>query len=168
MTSNLSSPTRRLTELAGSPWEEEVLAHFAHHVDNEQELLEAYAQFGEGGPEHVRYLADLILSDEARHHRMFRELVNRLRSDIDFRDYDPQVPHLRPESADTAALLETTDRLLAVEHEDQRSLHRLQRELRPVRDTTLFSLLVELMEMDTKKHIAILEFLRRSARAHTG
>ena len=167
MTSNQSTATGRLTELTGSPWDEELLAHFTDHVNNEQELLEAYAKFQEDGPEHVRYLVDLILSDEARHHRMFRELVNRVRSDIDFRDYDPKVPYLRRGSADTAALTDATERLLAFEHEDQKSLHRLQKELRPVRDTTLFSLLVELMELDTQKHIAILEFLRRSARAHT-
>jgi hypothetical protein len=166
MTSNASPTTGRLTELSGSPWDEELLTHFTQHVNAEQELLEAYAEFREGGPEHVRYLVDLILGDEARHHRMFQELVNRVRSDIDFRDYNPKVPYLRPASAGVAALTEATDRLLAFEHEDQKSLHRLQKELRPVRDTTLFSLLVELMELDTKKHIAILEFLRRSARSH--
>ena len=51
----------------------------------------------------------------------------------------------------------------AFEHEDAKSLHRLQKELRPLRNTTLFSLLVELMELDTKKHIVILEFIRRRA-----
>lgn len=35
--------------------------------------------------------------------------------------------------------------------------------IRPVRDTTLFSHLLELMQLDTKKHIAILKFIRRSA-----
>jgi hypothetical protein len=42
-------------------------------------------------------------------------------------------------------------------------LRRLEKELRPWRHTTLFSLLVQLIELHTKKHIAILEFIRRSA-----
>jgi rubrerythrin len=152
-----------LTELAGSPWDEQLLAHFDEHVGGELGLLEAYMELRDKGPEHVRYLVDLILNDEARHHQIFRELVNRLRSDIDWRDYEPKVPYLRKDAAGSKALIEATERFLAFEHEDQKSLRRLEKELRPLRDTTLFSLLVQLMELDTKKHIAILEFIRRSA-----
>jgi hypothetical protein len=163
-TASLSTRERRLTELAGSPWDEKLLAHFDEHVNGERKLLEEYARFREERPEHVRYLVDLILSDEDRHHRIFQELANRVRSDIDFRDYDPKVPYLKKNPSDRAALLEATERLLAFEHEDQQALHRLHKELRPVKDTTLFSLLVELTELDTKKHIAILKFLRRAAK----
>jgi rubrerythrin len=139
---------RRLTELAGSPWDEQL------------DLLEEYLGFRDTGPEHIRYLIDMILEDEARHHQTFKELVNRVRSDIDFRDYEPKVPYLKRSAADSAALLAATNRLLAFEHADEQSLRRLQKELRPVRDTTLFALLVKLMELDTKKHITILEFIR--------
>jgi hypothetical protein len=163
MTAMASTRTERLTELAGSPWDESLLRHFSEHVEGERELLERYAEFRDSGPEHVRYLVGLILEDEARHHRLFRELVNRLKSDIDFRDYGPQVPYLDKAGADRESLLEATQRFLDFEQEDGKSLERLQKELRPVRDTTLFSLLVELMQLDTKKHIAILKFIRRSA-----
>jgi hypothetical protein len=166
MTSNhQSTAAHPLTELGGSPWDESLLAHFQEHVEGEWELLESYAKFRDEGPEHVRYLIDLILGDEARHHQMFRELVNRVRSDIDWREYGPKVPYITRDPANTAALVEATDRFLAFENEDEKSLHRLQKELRPLRDSTLFSLLVELMELDTKKHIAILEFIRRHASA---
>ena len=154
---------RRLTELAGSPWDEQLLAHFDEHVNGELDLLEAYLGFRDTGPEHVRYLIDMILDDEARHHQTFEQLVNRVRSDIDFRDYEPKVPYLRRDPADRPALLAATDRLLDFERADEQSLRRLEKELRPVRDTTLFALLVKLMELDTKKHIAILEFIRNTA-----
>ena len=114
------------------------------------------------GPEHVRYLVDLILADESRHHQTFRELVNRVRSDIDWRDYGPKVPYLDKIRDDPATFVETTERFLAFERDDLRALKKLRKELKPVRNTTLFSLLVELMEFDTLKHIAILEFMRRS------
>jgi hypothetical protein len=158
-----STHTERLTELSGSPLDENLLRHFSEHADGERELLEAYAKFRDSGPEHVRYLVDLILDDEARHHRMFGELVNRLKSDIDWREYGPQVPFVEKASADREPLVEATRRLLDFEHEDHKALERLQKELRPLRDTTLFSLLVELMQFDTKKHIAILKFIQRSA-----
>jgi hypothetical protein len=163
MTSNLSTAPHPLTELAGSELDEKLLALFQQHVEGEQEILEAYAAFRDEGPEHVRYLIDLILTDEARHHRTFRELVNRVCADIDWRTYGPQVPYVTKVRTGAPALVEATDRLLAFEHADAKSLHSLQKELRPVRDTTLFSLLVTLMELDTKKHITILEFIRRRA-----
>ena len=49
------------------------------------------------------------------------------------------------------------------EARDARELKRLQRELRDVKDTTLWSLLVDLMQRDTQKHIAILRFVRKHA-----
>lgn len=153
----------RLTELPASPWDEQLLAHFDEHVSDELSLIEEYLGFRDRGPEYVRYLIDLILGDEARHHQTFKELVNHVRSGVDFVDYGPQVPYVQKSSDDREALVEATNRFLAFEREDEKSLHRLQKELRPLRDTTLFSLLVELMELDTKKHIAILEFIRRTA-----
>jgi hypothetical protein len=155
--------SRRLTELPASPWDEELLAHFEEHVGDELNLIEEYLGIRDRGPEYVRYLIDLILDDESRHHQTFKELVNHVRSGVDYRDYGPQVPYLQGSAEQRRALLEATDRFLAFERADEKSLRRLQKELRPVRDTTLFSLLVELMELDTKKHIAILEFIRRSA-----
>jgi hypothetical protein len=154
---------RRLTELPGSPWDEQLLAHFDEHVGDELTLTEEYLAFRDQGPEYVRYLIDLILADESRHHQTFKELVNHVRSGVDYQDYGPQVPYVQGASDNREALLEATNRFLAFEREDEKSLHRLQKELRPVRDTTLFSLLVELMELDTKKHIAILDFIRRTA-----
>ena len=153
----------RLTELPGSPWDESLLAHFDAHEAGELDLIAAYLEFRDRGPEHIRYLIDLILNDESRHHETFRELVNRIRSDIDFRDYEPKVPYLRRGTDDRQAIIEATDSFLAFERDDLKALHLLHKELRPVKDTTLFSLLIELMELDTKKHIAILEFIRRAA-----
>jgi len=163
MTPTTGTTNHPRTELAGSPWDEQLLAHFDEHVTGELDLLDAYLELRDQGPEHVRYLVDLILEDEGRHHQTFRELVNRVRSDIDWRDYEPKVPYLARIQGDTSSFVETTDRFLAFERDDLRALRKLRKELRPVRNTTLFSLLVELMELDTLKHIAILEFLRRSA-----
>ena len=50
---------------------------------------------------------------------------------------------------------------LEVERADERDLHRLQKSLKTVKDTTIWSLLVDMMELDTKKHQLILEFLQK-------
>jgi hypothetical protein len=57
-----------------------------------------------------------------------------------------------------------TDQLLKSERQDARELKRLRRKLRSVRHTTLWDLLVDLMERDTQKHIAILRFAQKHAK----
>ncbi len=54
--------------------------------------------------------------------------------------------------------------LLARERADEKELRRLSARLATLKDDTMWQLLVRLMEMDTDKHIAILEFVRRHAR----
>ena len=56
---------------------------------------------------------------------------------------------------------EAAREFLEVERADERDLHRLQKSLKTVKDTTIWSLLVDMMELDTKKHQLILEFLEK-------
>ena len=65
--------------------------------------------------------------------------------------------------ADPNRLVAALDDLLAVEKDDAQQLKTLEKSLKDVRHTTVWPLLVELMEMDTRKHIKILEFLREHA-----
>ena len=74
---------------------------------------------------------------------------------------DPQVPYLDFNRTNQEAVLDLTETLLEKEQQDALELKRLQRELRDVKDTTLWGLLVDLMERDTQKHIAILKFVKK-------
>lgn len=147
----------------GSPLEEALLAHVTHHIENERDLLGAYAQLADSSPdEYVRYLASLILDDERRHHQRFLEMRNRILSDVTWRETLPQTPRVTvPE--DREQLARQAERYLEIEERDAEELRRLRREVRPMKDTSLLSLMVELMELDTQKHLKILEFIRRSA-----
>jgi hypothetical protein len=58
-----------------------------------------------------------------------------------------------------------TNRLLEHEEADEKELERLQKELRDVSGTTLWGLLVELMQRDTDKHIAVLKFVKKHLNA---
>jgi hypothetical protein len=53
--------------------------------------------------------------------------------------------------------------LLDREHADADELHRLVRQLKDMRDATMWQLLIKVMEMDTAKHIEILEFVKGHA-----
>lgn len=147
----------------GSPLEEALLAHVENHIENERDLLGQYAQLAESSPdEYVRYLAGLILDDERRHHQRFMEMRNRILSDVTWRETTPQTPRVTvPE--DREKLVRQAERYIEAEERDAEALRHLRREARPMKDTSLMSLMVELMELDTQKHLRILEFIRRSA-----
>lgn len=147
----------------GSPLEEALLEHVTHHVNAEQAVLAGYARLAEESPdEYVRYLAALILEDERRHHKLLLEMRNRIESDVTWRETAPQTPRVTV-PADRESLADEIEHFIDVEEQDAEELRRLRRQLRPMRQTSLLSLMVELMELDTQKHLRILEFIRRSA-----
>lgn len=140
-------------------WEGDVLAELSSHVEAEREVLAEYARAAETVEEpDVRYLIRLILDDEVRHHRLLEEIARSLHSAADWQEHTPRVPDRgsQPLSEDVRRL---TARFLAVEREDRRSLRALRHRLRPVQDTTLWPLLVDLMALDTEKHLRILKAL---------
>lgn len=146
----------------GSELEESVLRHISDHLRSERSILEEYAVLAEESPdEYVRYLAGTILDDERRHHQRLVEMRNRIESDITWREAEPALPRVTV-PADREQLAETIDRFIEIEEHDADELRRLRRSLRGLRDTTLLSLTVEVMELDTQKHLRILEFMRRS------
>ena len=140
--------------------EEGLYRHLTEHVSSEAEFIAAYRERAEAPdtPEAARYLIRLVLEDEERHHRVLHEIVTAIGNDIAWRHDPDAVPNL-PYGAPDRALSEVTRRFLAVERTDQKQLRALRKELRPFRDTSLWALLVELMEHDTAKHIRILTFI---------
>ncbi|HTW98914.1 MAG TPA: hypothetical protein VMD59_09065, partial [Acidimicrobiales bacterium] len=56
-------------------------------------------------------------------------------------------------------LREMVNELLHFEREDAKRLRQLKRTLHPVSETTIWPLLIEAMELDTKKHILILKHI---------
>ncbi len=100
------------------------------------------------------------MEDEARHHRLFDEWRNALQSDAEFRAVEPQVPHItRSPEAERVEI--AAREFLEVERADERELHHLQKSLKDVKDTTIWNLLVDMMELDTRKHQLILQFLQK-------
>ncbi|HET9077358.1 MAG TPA: hypothetical protein VFN68_10520 [Acidimicrobiales bacterium] len=147
-----------------SPWERQLHAHLKGHVETERAMLQRYAEVAERTDSKAfRYLVELLIDEETRHHRLFSELADSLEVVALMKAGDPDVPYLDFHRADRAAVLEGARELLDNEERDMGELKRLQRELREVKDTTLWELLVELMQRDTEKHIAILKFVQKHA-----
>jgi hypothetical protein len=72
---------------------------------------------------------------------------------------EPDIPFIGFHRADRAVVLEGAKELLENEERDIGEPKRLQRELRDVKDTSLWRLLVELMQRGAEKHIAIPKFV---------
>ena len=107
------------------------------------------------------YLVNLLIEDEIRHHRIFLELAESLET-ISLRPgEEPQVPYLDFNRNNNVAMLDLTEKLLQNERRDAVEMKRLRRELSDVKDTSIWDLLVDLMERDTQKHIAILTFVKK-------
>ena len=154
------------TRLAGaSVWEETLYEHLTTHEQDERELLIEYQQAAqESKSPAFSYLVSLIVEDEIRHHRLFAELAESLKTDAELRPEEPKIPRLDRWGPDPARIAELSERLIEHERQDLKLLRHLRREMSDVSDTTLWDLLVWLMEADTNKHIEILEFARRHAR----
>lgn len=160
--------TKSSTPAGLSVWEGELLEHLTHHLDKEADLLETYERLSrEAGSDYVAYLLGLIGEDEARHHRLFAELVNALRAPVD-REVGTKVPTVAT-AANAAELLEVVERFVKAERADKRELRRLarRRSIRTMRGHSLWPLLIELMQRDTEKHLAILGFIRTQLRRDT-
>lgn len=130
------------------------------HIANERTMLEAYATISTS-EDYVRYLIGLLLEEEMRHHRYFSDIANGLDGSS---SWVPKVPEVTPED-DPDLLLAQTTALVEFEKRDLSELRDLQRALAGVEGSELMRLLAELMQMDTRKHIKILQFIAGRARA---
>ena len=119
--------------------------------------LDAYAEVRSDATGAVAYLIDMILADEVRHHQMFAELANAIAPSGRAVADASAVPLPTPIDEDKRIpMLMRTRELLEAERKDEHELKELQHELRPVRDRTIWPLLVEMMALDTEKHMKML------------
>jgi len=150
------------TELVGSTIAEQSLyRHLVVHVDEERDLLDAYQHAAdESHSAAFQYLVSLIVEEERRHHAIFGELAKTLRTEVDRRPEAFAIPRLGHWGFERTHILEVTESFLDQERKDAAQLDDLEAELEPVKDSTMWQLLVRLMQADTRKHIEILEFVQ--------
>ncbi len=147
--------------IRGNAWEEALHRHLISHVEQEQDLLDAYQSAAEESQSSAfRYLVTVIIEEERRHHATFGELGKTLQTEVEHGADGFAVPRLGHWGFERERILELTEGFLAEEAKDDAALRELEAELDPVKDTTMWPLLVRLMRADTSKHLAILEFIK--------
>ena len=148
-----------------SVWEQQIYDHLIEHVNGEWQILQDYERLAdETDSPAFAYLARLILDDERRHHQMLSDLAETIRTSATLSGEPTPIPDLGVFRADREKILAETERFLAAEEEDNRHLERVAKELRDVRNTTVWELIIRLIQQDNEKHRHILRFIRDRAR----
>lgn len=142
-----------------------VLQLLEYHGATEGKILASYKEISERSSvgEAVQYLIKIILADEHRHHQVFDEMANAIRSFVWEVPVEPRLPSI--ETRSDPELLAETKRLLAFEKQDAKELRSLRRRLKGSQTSSLDPLMVDIMLNDTAKHIAILEYIKAHLRA---
>jgi hypothetical protein len=85
-----------------SVWEQEIYDYVSGHVATEAAILDEYQRLAddESGSPAFRYLANLILADERRHHQLFNDLAAAVRQMGEMRLEDEPIPSLHGLRAD--------------------------------------------------------------------
>ena len=143
--------------------EHKPIAVLSTHRERESAALDSYTKLvTQSEDDGIRYLGQLIIEDEERHHQIVDEMLNSIRSWVDEVDVEPQAPAMVGRVSHD--LLAETERLLDFEKADLAELRHLKKGLKLATSFPLLNLLVKLMIHDTRKHIAILKFIRASAK----
>jgi rubrerythrin len=159
MTTTFESARKGLDEVRAAEWEYQLVDLLAAHDEGERDLLEAYERLAASAQAPaVTYLIRQIVEDERRHHRVMAEMANSIAWNWSRDKPESAVPGL-PSRAVGEELVAATRKLLDAERRDHSELKKLRKELKPFADTTLWALLVDVMLLETDKHIRVLRFL---------
>lgn len=141
--------------------EQELYDYVSAHIEKESGVLAEYRRLAEltEAPA-LAYVARLIHEDEERHHALLRDLAESIKRSAELRGEEQPVPSLYGLHSEKDRFLAPTERFLRMEREDLKHLKELGKRLRDYKDTTLWSLLVQSMQDDTRKHIRLLSFVR--------
>ena len=130
-----------IADMAGaSTFDVEHYEHLASHAKHENETLMEYQRVVATSPlPIIRYLANLILEDEVRHHRLFDELAESVKRSSTLFGEEGPIPRLDEQKRPDSEVLAVTQRLLGIEEGDARELKRLRKELKDYDDTAAWT-----------------------------
>lgn len=156
--------TEDKTLIGASVIEQEAFDALIAHEQDEADVIAAYETFAKDTEsEVVRFLIELIVEDERRHHRVIEQLANTIRSQATFEDVNPRIPYLDVHRHRDRQLLAATRMFLDIERKDRTHLKDLAKTV-GASGGEVDAFIVNLMRMDTERHISILKFIDRLIR----
>ena len=137
-----------------------LMNEFQSHAAHEERWLSSYQEIAkETIDPQIRFLLDLIVADEERHHDLTARMIAKLKDELAW-TRSAGIARRAGESAGRAKrLLASVENFLDAERKGIKEYERLKKESRGLhRD--LFALLYTTMIHDSQKHLEILNFLR--------
>jgi hypothetical protein len=119
---------------------------------------------GQIGDPLVRFLLEMIVDDEQRHHAVLRSMIARLQEEVDFTPTpaDSLIPRAEwsPPVDATDEVARAARTLIRDAHEGARHVRHLARQ-EPGSYDGMFPLLLETIARDSEKHATMLQFILR-------
>ncbi|MCD6663281.1 MAG: hypothetical protein LT082_07760 [Comamonas sp.] len=131
------------------------------HVDAESEFLHEYSDAirAHNSPL-VRFVLELILQDEEKHHQLLEQVTRRLKADLSFRSTEPNSEPMETiGNIDIPQMIRLTEKFLREERDGIKKMQGILSQAEPFYDGLLVMILKMLVK-DSEKHILMLEFLR--------
>jgi hypothetical protein len=142
-----------------------LIHEFKHQEAEEERCLELYRRVAEESEEPTaRFLLNMIIADEERHHDLLDRSIAGLKDDLgSTRAVRSATP--RPDRAAERELALMIERFMGVERNGIRVCEKLKKTSRRFRQE-LLALFCKAMIYDSLKHIAILKFLQTELEEH--
>ena len=140
---------------------ERLTNEFAAHEGHEGKFLLQYKELvKQTANPLIKFLLQLIVSDEEKHHAVSHAMLSTLKGDLYWTKPEDALRGLYNLGAEKEKLLELTEGFIAVERNGITEYKKLIKESKGYYHD-LFVLLFQSMVHDSEKHIKILEFLRQ-------
>jgi hypothetical protein len=138
------------------------------HEDEEERWLSKYRELAEQSDDPMfRFLLNLIIADEERHHQLLGRMISSLKDDLASSRAGKSIAKEPSPGTTTRKREVMVGRFLAVERRGIKEYERLKNTSQGFRQD-LLALLCDTMVHDSLKHIGILDFLRLRLKEQQG
>jgi len=149
------------------PMVQRLMTAFKIHESDEERWLAIYKNVAERSDDPlIRFLLNLIIVDEERHHETMGSMITGLKDDLATTGSGKPVPWRSMPRARIKALIQTLERFREIERQGIKAYKRLIK-LSEAFQQDLFALVCRTMIQDSLKHIGILDFLSAKLRGTT-
>jgi len=143
---------------------ERLMNEFESHEAKERSFLPKYKEMaGQTENPLIKFLVQLIIADEEKHHAVLHAMVSTLRGSLTWTEPEDALRGFYEVAKGREELLALTENFIRVEKEGLKEYKELVRTSDRYYHG-LFALLLQSMIHDSEKHVEILEFIRKRLR----
>ena len=144
---------------------ERLMKDFESHETHEAVFLRRYREiFQRMENPLVKFLIELILADEEKHHKVLESMTSTLKGSLTWTHFETAIEGLYNLGQQKAEILKVTEEFIQAEKKEIVEYRKLMRASKGYYEG-LFTLFLAAMLHDSEKHIEILEFLRQKLKA---